>query len=126
MRCFEDDDITHVEGRVDPLRDAEIIETELILADLESVEKRIPNLEKKAKQSKEAQEELAILKDALVVLSDGRSARSILSKYNESDLKKLQLLTTKPILYVSNVSEDEVLTGNSLSKKVLKWLRVGS
>jgi GTP-binding protein YchF len=120
LRCFEDDDITHVEGRVDPLRDAEIIETELILADLESVEKRIPNLEKKAKQSKEAQEELAILKDALVVLSDGRSARSILSKYNESDLKKLQLLTTKPILYVSNVSEDEVLTGNSLSKKVFE------
>jgi len=118
LRCFEDDDITHVEGKIDPLRDAEIIETELILADLDSIEKRIPNLEKKAKQNKELQAELELVRAALAILSDGNPARMLLDKYSAAEVKALQLLTSKPILYVCNVSEEEVLTGNDLSNKV--------
>ncbi len=121
LRCFEDDDVTHVEGSVDPLRDAEIIETELVLADLESIEKRIIAVEKRARGTdKEAQKELALLKQLLPLLNSGQPAR----KLNTSDieeqriLKQMQLITYKPTMYVCNVAEDESLNGNKYTKLV--------
>lgn len=122
LRCFIDDDITHVEGGVDPFRDAEIIETELVLADLESVEKRIVNLEKKARggQDKEAVKDLDLLKQVLPLLAEGQAARNL--KLTDAEDKKrfknLQLITAKPILYVCNVAEHECVSGNELSKKI--------
>ena len=119
-RCFEDGDVTHVEGRVDPLADLDIIETELMIADLDSLEKRIPALEKRAKGSdKEAAQALRLAKLAMVELAAGRPARA--AKVPEDDLKAwkmLQLLTTKPALYVCNVDEASAGTGNTLSDKV--------
>jgi GTP-binding protein YchF len=116
LRCFEDADIAHVEGNVDPVRDLEIIETELILADLESLEKRLPALEKKARSSdKSAIEQLVIIKDVLKILGDGRPARD--SDADKKDLKNLQLITTKPMMYVCNVKEDEV-HGNEFTTKI--------
>lgn len=121
LRCFEDDDITHVEGSVDPVRDAETIETELMLADLESIEKQITNIERKAKggdKDLKAQCELMIrIKDAL---SAGKPARSVEAE-NEDEKKwlpHLGMLTAKKILYVCNVSEDDAATGNAMSAKV--------
>ena len=120
LRCFEDSDITHVEGDTNPVRDAEIIETELILADLESVEKRIPALEKKAKgNDKEAKEALDILSRIRPLLDEGKPARVLeRTEDEEKTFAGLQLLTSKPILYVCNVSEDEAATGNDHTKKV--------
>ena len=119
-RCFEDGDVTHVEGRVDPLADLDIIETELMIADLESLEKRVSGLEKRAKQGeKESVQALALVKLALAELSAGRPAR--MAKIAEDDAKAwrmLQLLTTKPALYVCNVDEASAGTGNALSAKV--------
>lgn len=118
LRCFEDDDITHVEGKIDPIRDAEIIETELVLADLESMEKQLPNLEKKAKGNKELLAEVEIAKEALALLSEGKTARTLLDKYTYEEIGKLQLLTSKPVLYVCNVSEQDVQKGNHFTIKV--------
>jgi GTP-binding protein YchF len=121
LRCFEDDDITHVEGGVAPLRDAEIIETELILADLESVEKRIQNLQKKVKGGdKEAKATLAMAEQVLKLLAEGRPAKDLQLDDAEDKrvLKNMQLITSKPILYACNVEEDSVATGNALSKSV--------
>jgi GTP-binding protein YchF len=119
-RCFEDDDITHVEGRVDPLADLDVIETELMLADLESLEKRVVNLEKRAKTGdKEAATTLRLVKLALDELNAGRPAR--VAKAPPEDQKAwrmLQLLTSKPALYVANVDEVSAATGNALSGKV--------
>ncbi len=119
-RCFEDGDVTHVEGRVDPLADLDIIETELMIADLESLEKRVSGLEKRAKQGeKESVQTLALVKLALTELSAGRPAR--MAKVSDDDAKAwrmLQLLTTKPALYVANVDEASAGTGNALSAKV--------
>ena len=119
-RCFEDGDVTHVEGRVDPLADLDIIETELMIADLESLEKRVNGLEKRAKQGdKESVQALTLVKLALVELNAGRPAR--MAKIAEDDLKAwrmLQLLTTKPALYVCNVDEEAAGTGNALSVQV--------
>ena len=121
LRCFEDDDVTHVEGSVDPLRDAEIIETELVLADLESLEKRKETLVKKARgQDKDAIATLKLVEAILPILEEGSPARS----YAPSDadekrqLRLLQLLTSKPAMYVCNVEESSAATGNSLSDKV--------
>lgn len=120
LRCFEDGDVTHVEGRVDPLADAETIETELMIADMESIEKRLANLTRKLKGGdKEAAEQERLLKAALAVLEDGRPARTV--EVSEDDRKQwnmLQLLTAKPVLYVCNVAEDEAANGNALSDKV--------
>ncbi|MFI0397023.1 redox-regulated ATPase YchF [Paracoccus jiaweipingae] len=120
LRCFEDGDVTHVEGRVDPLADAETIETELMIADMESIEKRLANLTRKLKGGdKEAAEQERLLKAALAVLEDGRPARTV--EVAEDDRKQwnmLQLLTAKPVLYVCNVAEDEAANGNALSDKV--------
>jgi len=120
VRCFEDDDVTHVEGRVDPLGDIDIIATELMLADLDSLERRLPALEKRAKGGdKEATQALRLAKAAHVELSAGRPARA--AKVAEDDVKAwrmLQLLTAKPALYVANVDEASAATGNELSARV--------
>jgi GTP-binding protein YchF len=120
VRCFEDSNIVHVEGGVDPIRDAEIIELELIFADIESLEKRLPNLEKKAKQSKELLAEVDLIKQVLDVLKTGKPARSIVNKENAVNIRDLQIITSKPVLYAMNVSEAEVTTGNTATKKILE------
>lgn len=120
LRCFEDGNITHVEGSVDPLRDAEIIETELIIADLESLEKRKPNLEKKARGGdKDIKSELELVERVLTILSEGKPAR--ITEYTKEEartFKNLQLLTSKPIMYVCNVEEENAEIGNEHSAKV--------
>ena len=125
LRCFEDDDVTHVEGRVDPLADAETIETELMLADLESLEKRLPALEKKVRGGdKEAKLAMALIERTLPVLRDGRPARLVEVSDDEAPaFRALNLLTTKPVLYVCNVDEDSAATGNALSDKVAEKAR---
>ncbi len=121
LRCFAGD-VTHVEGSVDPIRDAETVETELMLADLDSVEKRIPALEKRVRgQDKEARELLPIAQRVAGVLRDGRPARVLLAKMDPEErrqLRLLQLLTAKPVLYVCNVEEENAATGNALAEKV--------
>ncbi|QMW24074.1 redox-regulated ATPase YchF [Sandaracinobacteroides saxicola] len=121
LRCFEDDDITHVEGRIDPIADAETVETELMLADLESLEKRVPALAKKAQAGdKDAKSAAAVLGAALALLRDGRPAR--LTEPKDEDearhLKQAQLLTSKPILYICNVEEASAASGNAQSARV--------
>ncbi len=120
LRCFEDDDVTHVAGKVDPLADAETVETELMLADLESLEKRRANLEKKAKgQDKEAKALLPLVDRALSLLRDGKPARLAEIDDDERPLwRLLQLLTAKPVLYVANVDEASAADGNDLSRQV--------
>ena len=119
-RCFEDGDVTHVEGRVDPLSDLDIIETELMIADLESLERRLPALEKRAKGAdKEAQTTLRLAQLALEPLKAGRPA--LAAKVEAEDMRAwrmLQLLTTKPALYVCNVDEASAATSNALSDRV--------
>ncbi len=119
-RCFIDDDITHVEGRIDPLSDLDTIETELMLADMESLEKRVSNLEKRAKGGdKESGNTLRLVKLALDQLNSGRPARAAtISKDDDKAWKMLQLLTSKPALYVSNVDEASAADGNAMSKLV--------
>ncbi|MFC0013508.1 redox-regulated ATPase YchF [Devosia nitrariae] len=120
LRCFEDSNILHVANTVDPLADAEVVETELMLADLESLEKRLPGVEKKAKQGdKEAKAALELINRALVLLREGRSARHVeRSPEEEKAFEGLQLLTSKPALYVCNVDEASAATGNALSRQV--------
>ncbi|MEL6267540.1 MAG: redox-regulated ATPase YchF, partial [Pseudomonadota bacterium] len=120
LRCFEDDDVTHVEGRVDPLADADTIETELMIADLESVERRLQNLSRKIRGGdKEAVEQAALLERARVALEDGRPARTVEVAAEElRSWRMLQLLTSKPVLYVCNVEEESAGTGNALSARV--------
>ena len=120
LRCFEDGDVTHVEGRVDPVADAETIETELMLADIESIEKRLQNIVRKLKGGdKEAVQQERLLKQALAVLEEGKPARVIdVEPEDAKAWKMLQLLTTKPVLYVCNVAEDEAATGNAHSQAV--------
>src|SRR6201989_1041252 len=120
-RCFVDDDITHVEGRIDPLSDLDIIETELMLADLESLEKRIPALEKKAKSGGDKEAALTLKRGPLALghLTAGRPARAAeVSKEDEKAWRMLQLITSKPALYVCNVDEGSASTGNDLSRLV--------
>lgn len=120
LRCFEDGDVTHVEGRVDPIADAETIETELMIADLESLEKRLANLSRKINAGdKQAKEDARLMLAAKEVLEKGLPARTV--KIVEDDRKAwnmLQLLTAKPVLYVCNVEEAQAATGNALSEKV--------
>ena len=120
LRCFEDEDITHVEGSVDPLRDAEIIETELMLADLESLEKRLPGLQKRVKnRDAEALAQIALAEPLIEALKEGRPARTAIPEGQEEAVKRLNLMTSKPVLYVCNVEEDSASTGNEFSEKVL-------
>ncbi|SMO97425.1 hypothetical protein SAMN06265173_13638 [Thalassovita litoralis] len=120
LRCFEDGDVTHVDGRVDPVADAETIETELMLADLESIEKRRANLVRKLKgNDKEAKEQDRLLAAAQEMLEDGKPARLVAVAPEDAKLwKQLQLLTTKPVLYVCNVAEEDAAKGNAFSDKV--------
>ncbi|CEJ14169.1 Ribosome-binding ATPase YchF [bacterium YEK0313] len=122
VRCFENGDITHVEGKIDPIADIETIETELMLADLESLEKRLVGLEKKAKSGdKEAKEAVDLINRALVHLRDGRPARVTVVKPEEQRaFDMLNLLTTKPVLYVCNVEEGSADQGNAFSAKVFE------
>ncbi|HWA62823.1 MAG TPA: redox-regulated ATPase YchF [Caulobacteraceae bacterium] len=121
-RCFEGGDVTHVEGRVDPVADLDIIETELMLADLESLEKRVANLEKRAKGGdKESATTLRLVNLALAQLNAGRPAFTAkVDADDEKAWRMLQLLTSKPALYVCNVDEDAAASGNALSAKVIE------
>ncbi len=120
VRCFEDSDITHVENRIDPVSDAETVETELMLADLDSLEKRRSNLEKKAKTGdKDSKIQVAIIDKALVLLREGKPARlAKVTPEEEPAFRALQLLTAKPVLYVCNVEENASAKGNAFSAKV--------
>ena len=122
LRCFENDDITHVEGRVDPISDADIIETELMLADMESIEKRLQNLSRKIKGGdKSSLEQDALLRRALAALENGKPARTVAIDPEEmKSWKMLQLLTAKPVLFVCNVEEESAASGNAQSAKVAK------
>jgi len=122
VRCFESDDITHVEGSVDPVRDAETIDTELMISDMEVLEKRLPDREKKAKgNDKDAKAEVPILQRVLEALRDGRPARTVeISKEERPIFAQLQLLTAKPVLYVANVDEDSAATGNEHSARMME------
>ena len=120
VRCFEDDDVTHVEGRIDPIADIETIETELMLADLDSLEKRVDALEKKAKgNDKEAKETLGLVNRALALLREGKPARLMERKPEEEKLfHSLGLLTSAPVLYACNVDEASAAGGNAFSRQV--------
>ena len=121
LRCFEDGDITHVENRIDPMADAETVETELMLSDLESLEKRVSQTEKKVKTTgdKEAKAQLVVMEKALVLLREGKPARMADITADEMPVfRALQLLTSKPVVYVCNVDEASAATGNDFSKKV--------
>ena len=120
LRCFEDDDVTHVDGRVDPVADAETIETELMLADLDSIEKRLQGLVRKLKGGDaEAKDQDRLLRAARAALEDGRPARTApVTAEDARAWSHLQLLTTKPVLYVCNVDEGSAATGNAQSARV--------
>ena len=120
VRCFDDGDITHVENRIDPVADAETVETELMLSDLDSLERRLPAVEKKAKQGdKESKVQADVMQAALVMLREGKPARLV--KVTDEQLpvfEQLQLLTSKPVVYVANVDEGAAATGNAYTKRV--------
>jgi len=119
LRCFEDDDVTHVSGAVDPVADAETVETELMLADLESLERRAAPIRKKAQSGdKDSRAELDLMEAALALLREGRPARQLaVSAEARRAFKALNLLTAKPVLYVLNVDEASAATGNALSQR---------
>ncbi|HLP87116.1 MAG TPA: redox-regulated ATPase YchF [Nostocaceae cyanobacterium] len=119
VRCFENDDIIHVAGSVDPARDVEIISLELGLADLGQIERRLERVRKQARTSKEAQFEVSVLEKLAAALNEGKSARQVsLNEEEEAVVKGLELLTKKPIIYAANVSEDELATGNEFVERV--------
>ncbi|MSP48035.1 MAG: redox-regulated ATPase YchF [Alphaproteobacteria bacterium] len=120
LRCFESTDVTHVEGSIDPIRDAETVETELMLADLDSLERRVQADQKRARGGeKEAKERLAIAERVLEALRAGRPARTVqVSADERKTFRGLQLLTSKPVLYVANVEEASAATGNAVSARV--------
>lgn len=123
LRCFENDDIQHVDNRIDPIADAETVETELLLADLESLEKRVPNFQKKAAQGdKEAKAAAAVLGQALDLLRDGKPARLTVPADDDQArvFAQAQLLTSKPVLYVCNVEESAAGSGNAQSARVFE------
>jgi GTP-binding protein YchF len=125
LRCFEDPDVTHVSGQVDPVRDAEIVETELMLADLDSLEKRLPNLEKRAKGGdKEAQAEVPVVQKALDALREGKPAReAAITAEERPAFNRLQLITAKPMMYVLNVEEASAAHGNAHSARAEDYAR---
>ncbi|MBD2464802.1 redox-regulated ATPase YchF [Oscillatoria sp. FACHB-1407] len=119
VRCFENDDIIHVAGSVDPVRDIEVIDLELALSDLAQIERRIERARKQARTSKESQVEVAALERLLEVLNQGKSARLVdLNEEEEALVKPLGLLTRKPVIYAANVSEDDLATGNAWVENV--------
>jgi GTP-binding protein YchF len=119
VRCFENDDIIHVAGSVDPVRDIEVINLELALADVAQTDRRIERVRKQARASKEAQTELTLLERINAVLNEGKAARSVtLTAEEEALIKPLGLLTRKPVIYAANVSEDDLATGNDWVNQV--------
>ena len=119
LRCFEDSDITHVEGSIDPLRDIEVVETELMLSDLDSLERRLLQAQKRAKGGdKESIGLVSIMEPLVAALQDGKPARTAIPPGQEEAVKRLQLLTSKPVLYVCNVEEASAATGNAYSERV--------
>jgi GTP-binding protein YchF len=119
VRCFDNDDIIHVSGSVDPIRDIEVIDLELGLSDLAQIERRIDRARKQARNSKEAQAEVEVLERLVAVLNEGQPARSVeLSDEEELLIKNLGLLTRKPIIYATNVSEDDLAEGNAWVESV--------
>jgi GTP-binding protein YchF len=124
LRCFEDDDITHVEGRIDPVADAETVETELMLADLDSLERRVTQFRKRASvKDKEALTVLPVMEKALALLQDGKPTRVLLGDIAPEDLRILRglnLLTSHPVLYVCNVAEKDAAKGNEHTAAVEK------
>ncbi len=119
LRCFEDPDVTHVEGSIDPIRDAEVVETELMLADLESLEKRLYAAQKKARGGdKESIAAVALMEPLVAALQAGRPARTAIPPGQEEAVRRLQLLTSKPVLYVCNVEEGAAADGNAFSALV--------
>ena len=122
LRCFEDSDITHVEGSIDPLRDIEVVETELMLADLESLERRLFQAQKRARGGdKESIASVAVMEPLVAALQEGKAARTAIPPGEEEAVKRLQLLTSKPVLYVCNVEEASAATGNAFSDRVRAW-----
>ena len=122
LRCFDDDDVAHVNNRVDPVSDSEIVETELMMADIDSIERRLPAIDKKARSGdQQSREILPILEDAYHLLQQGKPARILSLKDNEKTIfTSLQLLSAKPILYVCNVDEQSASAGNKHSEKISK------
>lgn len=121
LRCFDDENITHVDGGIDPIRDADTVDTELMLSDLDSLEKRMANLTKKARgQDKDAKAMLALMEKLYQGLSDGKPARAVegLTDLETASLPSMQLITAKPVLYVCNVDEGDAATGNALTERV--------
>ncbi len=121
LRCFDDENITHVDGEIDPIRDADTVDTELMLSDLDSLEKRMANLVKKARgQDKDAKAMLALMEKLYQGLSDGKPARAIegLTEAEQAIVPSMQLITAKPVLYVCNVEEGDAATGNALTERV--------
>ena len=119
LRCFEDPDVTHVEGSVDPVRDAETVETELMLADLDSLERRLPALQKKARgNDRDSAAQVALMEPIVAALQAGHPARTAIPAGQEEAAKRLQLMTSKPVLYVCNVEEASAATGNAFSAAV--------
>jgi GTP-binding protein YchF len=125
LRCFEDGNVTHVEGSIDPIRDAETVETELLLADLDSIERRLTAAQKKARgNDKEAKAQLEVMEPVLAALREGKPARTVAVTADERPiLKSLQLLTAKPVLYVCNVEEGAAASGNASSARVEAYAR---
>ncbi len=119
LRCFEDDDVTHVEGSVDPVRDAEVVETELMLSDMDSLEKRLTPLQKKARNNdRDAAAQVALIEPLLAALRDGKPARTAIPAGQAEAVRRLNLMTSKPVLYVCNVEEASAATGNAHSARV--------
>ena len=123
LRCFADADVTHIEGSVDPIRDAETVETELMLADLESLERRALHMLKRARGGeKEAKRQLAVVDPVLTALRDGKPVRDVtIGMEQQKTLKALQLLSAKPVLYIANVDEGNAASGNSESRRVAEY-----
>lgn len=122
LRCFPDGGVVHIEGSVDPIRDAEVVETELMLADLDSLERRVPHMVKRARGDRIARLQLDIAETVLAALRDGRPAREVaVAPHREGDLKTLQLLSAKPVLYIANVEEASAAAGNAESARVVEY-----
>jgi ribosome-binding ATPase len=125
LRCFEDPDIAHVEGGIDPLRDAEVVETELMLADLDSLERRLVTAQKRARGGdKEAIASVALMEPLVDALREGRPVRAIAEAGHSEAVRRLQLLTSKPVLYICNVEEGAAANGNAFSAQVEERARI--
>ena len=123
VRCFDDDDIIHVSGSVEPVRDIEVINLELILADLAQIEKRIERVRKQARNNKDAQAEMLVLEKIIAALNDGKSVRQLnLTDEEEIIIKPLGLLTNKLVIYATNVSEDDLASGNEWVEQVKQFV----